>query len=89
MKKYKIAILSSLVLFFSAIGFTGDLGGGGTTKIPAGGFELSDLQKAELLKQGTPQSAFVHWVNQMDEKTRSEVFKKVFQVHILPQLTNQ
>ncbi|OQW49225.1 MAG: hypothetical protein A4S09_03925 [Proteobacteria bacterium SG_bin7] len=62
----------------------GDLGGGGSSKL-----DLTPEQKITLLSQSSQQAALVTWANQLDKEAKAEVYKKVFESHILPQLINK
>ncbi len=84
MKALKI-LLAILTAFLGLhLSYAGDLGGGGSSKL-----ELTLDQKTILLSQGSQQAALVTWVNQLDKDTKAEVYKKVFESHILPQLMNK
>lgn len=84
MKALKI-IFAILTAFLGLhLSYAGDLGGGGSSKL-----ELTQQQKTMLLNQSSPQAALVTWVNQLDKDAQAEVYKKVFESHILPQLMNK
>ncbi len=84
MKTFKILIFLLTVFLVSSITYAGDLGGGGSSKL-----QLTKEMKEALLRQGNQQAAFAVWVNQLDQQAQAEVYKKVFESHILPQLINK
>ncbi len=84
MKILKIVTLILTIFLVGGITYAGDLGGGGSSKL-----ELTEAQKALLLNQGTQEAALNLWVNQLDSKAKTEVYKKVFESHILPQLISK
>lgn len=80
--------LKTLIIILTAflgltLSYAGDLGGGGSK------LELTPEQKQILLTQGSQQAALITWVNQLDKDAKAEVYKKVFESHILPQLINK
>ncbi len=84
MKVFFKSVIALTLLATSATATSGDLGGGGS--MAQSRLVLTAEQRAALLRQGNPQSAFALWLNQMNDQQKVEALKNVFSEQILPQL---
>ena len=85
MRSFAAAAITWVFAGQALAGIGGDLGGGGQAQ-KADPFVLTVQERTQLLKQPDAQAAFELWIKQMDDKKQYEVFVRVFEAKILPQL---